>query len=101
MVETGPEPGTWKPTLETVRVYLREQYNSAVRRPGMFGGEIALQLYLGALDAAYGHRRAGAAIDCLQERGALNSLGVLGPFAAFWPGLAPSDRPPSPHTSTT
>jgi hypothetical protein len=78
-----------------VRVYLRREYNGAVRRPGMFGGEIAFLLYLGALDAAYGHRHAADAMDSLRERGARTGLGVLGAFAAFWPGLAPADRPAS------
>jgi hypothetical protein len=95
VAETGAEPGTGKPTLETVRAYLRDQYNSAVRRPGMFGGEMALRLYIDALEAAYGHRYASDSIDSLQERGAFNALGVLGPFTAFWPGLTPSDRPTS------
>jgi hypothetical protein len=80
------------PTLDTVRAYLREQYNGAVRRPGMYGGEIALRLYLDALGAAYGHQRAAEAIEALQDRGAFNALGVLGPCAAFWPGLVLPDR---------
>ncbi len=33
-------------TLDGVRAYLRSQFNGAVRRPGMYGGVIALHLYV-------------------------------------------------------
>jgi hypothetical protein len=73
--------------LDGVRRHLRTEFNGAIRRPGMYGGEIAIMIYLGALDVAHGYDRASAEIKDLQSRGAFTSLGVPGAFAAIWPGL--------------
>ncbi|GLW20537.1 hypothetical protein Mame01_05800 [Microbispora amethystogenes] len=48
-----------EPTLETVRAYLLAQANSALRRPSMHGGEIAVRLYLDAVAVACGTDRGG------------------------------------------
>jgi hypothetical protein len=79
-----------EPSLASVRDYLRGQFNAAVRKPGMYGGEIALELYLDALAVACGGQRAYDTNAALQRRGAFNSLGVGGAFRQFWPGLESS-----------
>jgi hypothetical protein len=73
--------------LDGVRQHLRTEFNGAIRRPSMYGGEIAIRIYLRALDVAHGHDRASAEIKDLQPRGAFTSLGVPGAFAQIWPGL--------------
>ncbi|KAA9380728.1 hypothetical protein F5972_06350 [Microbispora cellulosiformans] len=71
-----------EPTLETVRAYLLAQANSALRRPGMHGGEVAVRLYLDAVAVACGTEQAWAAdMDNLRERGGSNGVGVTGALA--------------------
>jgi hypothetical protein len=77
-------------TLAAVRAHLRASFNEAVRRPGMFGGEMTLRLYLDALDVAHGHERASAEIVGLRARGAFSPLGVPGAFRTVLPGLEAS-----------
>ena len=89
MATAEPDAGT-EPTLASVRAYLRGEFNRAVRWPGMYGGEMALVLYLGALEAAYGARHATGTRASLEQRGAFTSLGVGGAFRQFWPGLESS-----------
>jgi hypothetical protein len=79
-------------TLAAVRAHLRASFNEAVRRPGMFGGEMAIRLYLDALDVAHGHERASAEIEQLRPRGAFSSVGVPGAFWRVLPGLEASHR---------
>lgn len=66
-------------TLGDVRDYLRRQLNSALRRPGMFGGEIALRLCLDAMAFADGAERLwDEELAALRSRGAFVSTGVTG-----------------------
>ncbi|WP_327588522.1 hypothetical protein OHA25_16895 [Nonomuraea sp. NBC_00507] len=70
-----------------IRTYLIEQLNQALRRPGMFGGEMALRLLLDHLAYAEGEDEAWAEeLRTLQSRGAANSLGVTGAFRTVVPG---------------
>jgi len=70
-----------------IRAHLVEVFNVALRRPGMFGGEIALRLVLDQL--AYAERQEQAWADeqrALQARGAFNALGVREALNALLPG---------------
>ncbi|MEU1737273.1 hypothetical protein [Streptosporangium sp. NPDC020145] len=69
-----------------IRDYLTDRLNSALRRPGMFGGETALLLLLDHLvyaenqdDAWEQERRA------MESRGAFTSIGVTGAFRTLLP----------------
>lgn len=74
-----------EPTLETVRAYLVAQANSALRRPGMYGGEIAVRLYLDAVAVACGTKQAWVEdLDDLRERGGFNAAGVTGALASLF-----------------
>ncbi|MEV4417979.1 hypothetical protein [Catellatospora sp. NPDC049609] len=76
-----------RPTLDEVRQFHLDDLNSALRRAGMYGGEVALRLFThtmafvdGVLDAWLQEERD------LKSRGAFNSLGVRGAFAQLLPG---------------
>jgi hypothetical protein len=71
-------------TIGEVRDCLVRQLNSALRRPGMFGGEIALRLYSGALAFADGRDDWRATESALQARGAFISTGVTGAVARLF-----------------
>ena len=65
---------------DEIRDYLLDQLNRALRRPGMYGGELALRLYadaLGFTDQAEAQVRAWH--QALRERGEANAIGVSGP----------------------
>jgi hypothetical protein len=70
-----------------IRDYLVGQLNSALRRPGMFGGEMALRLLLDHLvyaerqDEAWAQER-----RAMESRGAFTSIGVKGAFRNLVPG---------------
>jgi len=66
-------------TVADVRGYLLSELNSALRRTGMYGGEMALRLYFDAV--AYADEREQdwrRETDLLHERGAFVSTGVSG-----------------------
>jgi hypothetical protein len=66
-------------TADDIRDYLLRQLNSALRRPGMFGGENALRLYFDALAFTDRREQAWAAdLSALRSRGAFISTGVAG-----------------------
>jgi hypothetical protein len=66
-------------TAGDIRGYLLQQLNSALRRPGMFGGEIALRLYFDAIAFTYCSERLWADdLSALQSREAFVSTGVTG-----------------------
>ncbi|MDP9843420.1 hypothetical protein [Streptosporangium lutulentum] len=75
---SGPRSST------EIRDYLVGQLNMALRRPGMFGGEIALQLLLDHLvyterqDEAWAKEQ-----QAMESRGAFTSIGVTGAFRAL------------------
>ncbi|MEV5498623.1 hypothetical protein AB0M50_24815 [Nonomuraea fuscirosea] len=69
-----------------IRTYLKDHLNQALRRPGMFGGETALRLLFDHLAYAEHQETEWAqALQSLKVRGAFNSLGVTGAFAAVLP----------------
>ncbi|MFI6744509.1 hypothetical protein ACIBI9_67710 [Nonomuraea sp. NPDC050451] len=69
-----------------IRTYLKDQLNQALRRPGMFGGETALRLLFDHLAYAEHQETEWAqALQLLEVRGALNSLGVTGALATVLP----------------
>ena len=66
-------------TVADVRGYLLSELNSALRRTGMYGGEMALRLYFDAV--AYADEREQdwrRETDLLPDRGAGVSTGVSG-----------------------
>src|SRR5262245_43407511 len=66
-------------TAGAIRGYLLQQLNSALRRPGMFGGEIALRLYCDAIAFTdRGERLLAEDLSALQSREACTSTGVTG-----------------------
>lgn len=68
----GPTPGD-------IRGYLLSQLGLALRRPGMYGNEIAHRLYLDAVAFAHGQEQAlDDEMAALRSRKAFNSLGVTG-----------------------
>jgi hypothetical protein len=77
------------PSLDEVRGYHLGRLNDALRRPGMWGGETTLRLFLDAVAFVDGR---GAIWqqeqDALRDRGAFTSLGVRGAFADVLPGYA-------------
>jgi hypothetical protein len=44
-----------EPSFHDVREYLLGTLNEALRRPGMFGGELSLRIYLDAVAFTYGN----------------------------------------------
>jgi hypothetical protein len=75
------------PSLDEVRGYHLGRLNDALRRPGMWGGETTLRLFLDAVAFVDGR---GAVWqqeqDALRDRGAFGALGVRGAFAHVLPG---------------
>ncbi|MEU8383333.1 hypothetical protein [Streptosporangium sp. NPDC048865] len=72
-------------TGEQVRDHLLTQINAALRRPGMFGGEIALRIHFDAMAFADDREQAwNEERDSLQARGAFLSTGVRGAFESLW-----------------
>jgi hypothetical protein len=66
-------------TAGDIRGYLLQQLNSALRRPGMFGGETALRLYFDAVAFTDRSEQAWADdLSALRSRGAFVSAGVTG-----------------------
>ncbi|MBB6347684.1 hypothetical protein FHU36_004229 [Nonomuraea muscovyensis] len=75
-------------TSTEIRAYLKDRLNQALRRPGSFGGEIALRLLLDHLAyAEHQEKEWGQALRTLQSRGAFNSLGVTGALNRVLPDL--------------
>ncbi len=75
-------------TLDSVRGYLRSQFNAAVRRPGTYGGAVALHVYLEILGACTdGRDHVLADLRALTTSPDTFSRGVPAAFAAIWPGL--------------
>ncbi|MGH3297578.1 MAG: hypothetical protein ACRDP7_37865 [Trebonia sp.] len=67
------------PSPNDIRDYLLRQLNSALRRPEMFGGEIALRLYCDAIAFADRGDQAWAEdLSALRSREAFTSTGVTG-----------------------
>ncbi|SIR86990.1 hypothetical protein [Micromonospora avicenniae] len=79
--------GAGRPDLGEVREYHVRRLNHALRRPGMYGGEITLRLtmdavaYIDGLDEVW-----QAEYGQLGKREAFTSLGVHGAFAQILPG---------------
>jgi hypothetical protein len=66
-------------TVGDIRDYLLQQLNSALRRPGMFGAEIALRLYFDAIAFTDRSERLWADdLSALRSREAFTSTGVTG-----------------------
>jgi hypothetical protein len=87
------DPIPARPTAGDLREYLLAQFNQALRRLGMYGGEDALRLLAGALAFAdacqpeWNETMAG-----LQAQQAATSAGVGGAFQCHW-----GDQGPNPH----
>ena len=89
---SDPTPG--RPTVGELRAYLLTQFNQALRRLGMYGGEDALRLLADALAFADARQPEwNATVAALQTQGAANSAGVRGAFQRVWGdhGASPSD----------
>lgn len=72
-------------TVEQVREYLFTQINSALRRPGLFGGEIALRIYFDAMAFTDDREQVWSEEqDSLRARRAFLSTGVRGAFESLW-----------------
>ncbi|MFE9796561.1 hypothetical protein ACFYRL_33065 [Streptomyces goshikiensis] len=72
-------------TAQEVREYLLTHLNDALRRPGMYGGEAALRLYLGAVAfAADAEQEWQEELKDLQTRRGPSSSGVRGAFQDLW-----------------
>ncbi|GGT43814.1 hypothetical protein ACFFV7_33245 [Nonomuraea spiralis] len=72
-------------TVQEVHHYLLTQLNLALRRPGMYGGEIALRLYMDA--TAFADDREAAwreELEQLRTRECFPSTGVRGAFRLLW-----------------
>ncbi|XVU29044.1 hypothetical protein ACQPZJ_18860 [Actinoplanes sp. CA-054009] len=75
------------PSLDEVRRYHLGRLNDAVRRPGVWGGETTLRLFLDAVAFVDGRSADWQQEqDALRERGAFTALGVRGAFARVLPG---------------
>ncbi|MGQ4385176.1 hypothetical protein [Streptomyces sp. SAS_270] len=71
-------------TAQEVREYLLAQLNAAMRRPGMYGGETALRLYLDAVAFADAAEQVWQEeLKDLQTR-VVFSTGVRGAFQELW-----------------
>ncbi|MFI6084242.1 hypothetical protein ACIBBB_25255 [Streptomyces sp. NPDC051217] len=72
-------------TAQEVRDYLLTQLNDALRRPGMYGGETALRLYLDAVAFADASEQEWQQeLKDLQTRRGFSSTGVRGAFQDLW-----------------
>ncbi|MFD6936661.1 hypothetical protein ACFWAP_10990 [Streptomyces goshikiensis] len=72
-------------TAQEVREYLLTHLNDALRRPGMYGGEAALRLYLDAVAfAADAEQEWQEELKDLQTRRGPSSSGVRGAFQDLW-----------------
>jgi hypothetical protein len=70
-----------------IRDYLVDQLNMTLRRPGMFGGEMAIRLVIDHL--VHVERREEAWVrqrQAMEDRGAFTVTGVSGAFAHLIPG---------------
>jgi hypothetical protein len=75
------------PDLEEVRRYHLDRLNQALRRPGMWGGELSIRLFMDDVAFVDGMNELWKQEqDDLRARGASNALGVQGAFAAILPG---------------
>jgi hypothetical protein len=73
-------------TSAEIRAYLKTRLNQALRRPGMFGGEMALRLLLVHLAyAEHEDQEWARALRTLESRGAFNSLGMTGALSTVLP----------------
>ncbi|HWU05640.1 MAG TPA: hypothetical protein VN520_04445 [Streptomyces sp.] len=71
-------------TVQEVRDYLLAQLNAAMRRPGMYGGETAIRLYLDAVAFAHAAEQVWQGeLEELQRR-MFFSTGVRGAFQNLW-----------------
>lgn len=76
-----------RPGLDEVRRYHLDRLNEALRRPGMWGGETTIRLFLDAVTFADGLDEAWRQEQqALRDRGAFSALGVQGAVAALMPG---------------
>ncbi|MFF9039488.1 hypothetical protein ACF090_28935 [Streptomyces sp. NPDC014892] len=72
-------------TPQEVLDYLVTQLNGALRRPGMYGGEMAIRLYLDAVAFADAAEQAWQQeLKDLQTRRGSSSTGVSGAFRGLW-----------------
>ncbi|GAA5040768.1 hypothetical protein GCM10023259_008680 [Thermocatellispora tengchongensis] len=75
-----------------IRAYLRARLNDALRRSGMYGGELALRLMIDHLAYAEHQEEWWAeALRALKSRGAFDSAGVTGAFGTVLPGSCEND----------
>ncbi|MER7441556.1 hypothetical protein [Micromonospora avicenniae] len=76
-----------RPSLEEIRDYHVTRLNLALRRPGMWGRETTLRLFMDAVAFVDGLDEVWQAEqEQLRARGAFTSLGVHGAFADVLPG---------------
>ncbi|MEU8399607.1 hypothetical protein AB0C28_30865 [Nonomuraea sp. NPDC048892] len=69
-----------------IRAYLKDQLNQALRRPGMYGDEIALRLLFDHLAyAEHQDEEFAQALRTLTSRGAFNGGGVTGAISTVLP----------------
>lgn len=84
--EVHPHPVA-RPGLDQVRRYHLNRLNEALRRPGMWGGETTIRLFLDAVAFADGLDEVWRQEQqALRDRGAFNALGVQGAVAELMPG---------------
>lgn len=68
-----------RPRVDEIRQYHLQRFNSALRRPGMWGNEITIRVLMDAVAFVDGLDRAmDEETDALRSRRAFNGLGVLG-----------------------
>jgi hypothetical protein len=82
---TDPTGRNDERTAQEVREYLVTHLNGALRRPGMYGGEVAIRLCLNAVayaDAA--EQTWQQELKDLQTRRGSSSTGVRGAFQDLW-----------------
>ncbi|MGW5190605.1 hypothetical protein ACWEOO_15210 [Kribbella sp. NPDC004138] len=80
------------PGRDEIRRYNLDRLNQALRRPGMWGGEVTIRLFLDAVAFVDGgHEEWGREHDDLRARAAFTSVGVRGAFAAILPRYADTD----------
>ncbi|MGW3133606.1 hypothetical protein [Streptomyces sp. NPDC001123] len=72
-------------TVQEVLDYLVTRLNGALRRPGMYGGELAIRLFLDAVAFADAAEQAWQKeLEGLRTRRALSATGVAGAFLDLW-----------------